>query len=434
MSYQDDKYVKQNIKGCVKNGIPFGVYIYSYALNTTMAKSEAAHVLRVLKTVKSEIVKEVGDYELNFPIFYDLEDNSQVNLGSSSLGSIAKTFCSAIRTEGYQLGIYANLNWWTNYLTNSYFSSSYLYKWVAQYNSYCYYPNHYDMWQCSSTGSVNGISVPVDLNFWYNPCRTTDYSIKGTTVSLNKTSYTVNRISSTQTFTLKASVYSPSGKNSVTWSTSDQSIATVSTKGVVTVKKRGNCKISATVNDGTKKTAKCTVTVKQLVTKVTLDKSAVTLAKTGKTKQLNATVKPSDANKSTVKWSSTNSKVAKVSQKGLVTAKAKGTCYIVAKSTDGSNKSAKCKITVVKQLVTKVTLDKSTVALSKKGKTAQLKATVKPSNANKAIVKWSSTNTKIAKVSQKGLVTAKAKGTCYVLVTSTDGSNKSAKCKIKVKN
>ena len=80
--YQDDIYFKKNVEGCIKNKIPFGVYIYSYATNTTMAKSEANHVLRLIK-----------GYKLSFPVFYDLEDNSQTGLSKATLGKIAKKFC-----------------------------------------------------------------------------------------------------------------------------------------------------------------------------------------------------------------------------------------------------------------------------------------------------------------------------------------------------
>ena len=72
-TYQDDTYFKKNVKGCIDNKIPFGVYIYSYAVNTTMAKSEANHVLRLIKGLK-----------LDFPVYFDMEDNSQLKIGRAS--------------------------------------------------------------------------------------------------------------------------------------------------------------------------------------------------------------------------------------------------------------------------------------------------------------------------------------------------------------
>ena len=103
---------------------------------------------------------------------------------------------------------------------------------------------------------------------------------------------------------------------------------------------------------------------------------------------------------------------------------------------DGSNKYATCKVTV-KQPVTSIKLNKKTVTLKAKGsakqKTATLRATVSPKNANNKAVKWTSSKSKIATVNSKGKVTAKKKGTCYVIATAKDGSKKSAKCKIVVK-
>ena len=106
VSYQDDKKWQYNVSECTRLGIPFGVYIYSYAENTTEAESEADHVLRLIK-----------GYNLAYPVYYDLEDNSQVSLGNATIQKFAETFCNKISNAGYQVGVYANLNWWNNYLT-----------------------------------------------------------------------------------------------------------------------------------------------------------------------------------------------------------------------------------------------------------------------------------------------------------------------------
>ena len=155
---QDDKKFKQNAEACKKYKIPFGVYLYSYAKNTNQAKSEAYHVLRLIK-----------GYHLDFPVYYDLEDNSQVHLGASTKGSIAKAFCNIISNAEYKVGIYANLNWWNNYLTNSSFKNSNWYKWVAQVGSFCTYKGAYQMWQYSFTGKIDGISGYTDMNYWFGP-------------------------------------------------------------------------------------------------------------------------------------------------------------------------------------------------------------------------------------------------------------------------
>ncbi|MGN0459297.1 MAG: Ig-like domain-containing protein [Ruminococcus sp.] len=334
---QDDTYFKKNVEGCIKNKIPFGVYIYSYALNTTMAKSEANHVLRLIK-----------GYNLSFPVYYDLEDNSQLSLSKTTLGNIATTFCNAISAQGYQVGIYANLNWWTNYLTAPAFNNTSWYKWVAQYNSYCDYTKKYTMWQCCSDGKVSGISGNVDINFWYAAPRSYKYLAMGTKVILNRTSYTFKKSTSNPTMTLKATVQSNLEDKTVTWNSSNDDIATVDTKGKVTAKRKGTCYITAVANDGTGEVEMCKVTVKQLVTKVKLNKKNVSLSKKGKTYNLKATCTPTTANSRTVKWTTSKKTVATVNSKGKVTAKKKGTCYITATAKDGSKVAAKCKVKVKK--------------------------------------------------------------------------------------
>lgn len=155
LTKQDDSKFKQNVTGCKDNDIPFGVYLYSYADSIEKAKSEAAHVLRLLKGIN-----------LQMPVFYDLEDANTVGKCSTkTIGDIAETFVNAIRAVGYKAGIYANLDWFNNKLTDKRFDA--WDKWVAQYNAKCTYKGEYVGWQYSSTGRVDGISGNVDLDEFY---------------------------------------------------------------------------------------------------------------------------------------------------------------------------------------------------------------------------------------------------------------------------
>ena len=86
-------------------------------------------------------------------------------MSNDDLAAIAKTFCTTIESAGYQVGVYANLNWWNNYLTNPVFSQ--WSRWVAQYNYQCDYKGSYDIWQRMSKGSIPGIQGDVDVNFGY---------------------------------------------------------------------------------------------------------------------------------------------------------------------------------------------------------------------------------------------------------------------------
>ena len=154
---QDDKKWEENVKGCTDNNIPYGVYLYSYADTVEKASSEADHAIRLLQGKK-----------LKYPVYYDLEeDKLRDKISKKTIADIAQTFCDKLSAKGYTVGIYANKDWFTNYLTDSRFNN--WTKWVAQYNTVCNYQGKYDMWQCSSTGRVPGISGNVDLNYSYRP-------------------------------------------------------------------------------------------------------------------------------------------------------------------------------------------------------------------------------------------------------------------------
>lgn len=152
---QDDKQFHKNAKECTRLGIPFGVYIYSYATSISQAKSEADHVLRLIK-----------GYKLDYPVYYDLEDAGTTGKCSNKfIADVAEVFCNAIEKDGYWAGIYANTSWFNNKLTDSRFNN--WVKWVAQYSSDCTYKGKYDMWQYASDGKVDGISGNVDMNYCY---------------------------------------------------------------------------------------------------------------------------------------------------------------------------------------------------------------------------------------------------------------------------
>lgn len=153
-SYQDDKQWARNVSECERLGIPYGVYIYSYATSWSQLNSEVSHVKRLLK-----------GHNPSYPVYIDMEDNSTIGLGRNTLTQFAKSFCDQINSAGYTAGVYANLNWWNNYLYASQLDN--YERWVAQYNSSCWYEGDYGLWQYSSSGSVPGISGNVDMNYYY---------------------------------------------------------------------------------------------------------------------------------------------------------------------------------------------------------------------------------------------------------------------------
>ena len=151
---QDDSQYRHNIESCEKLGIPYGVYLYSYADTVVKAKSEAAHAIRLLK-----------GYKPAMPLYYDLEENKIAQLGNEKILSIARTFCDAVTKAGYVFGVYANLNWWNNYLTDAWYNN--YSRWLAQYNAVCTYKGKYDIWQYTSTGRLEGVPGKFDRNHCY---------------------------------------------------------------------------------------------------------------------------------------------------------------------------------------------------------------------------------------------------------------------------
>lgn len=168
---QDDSQFLRNVAECERVGIPYGVYLYSYANTEAKAKSEAQHALRLLKA---------ADADPDYPVYYDLEDSTVAAAGNSNIKKYAKIFCSTLENADYEAGIYANLNWWNNKLSSISSDSSFdVYdKWVAQYYYKCEYSaGEYRLWQCTSSGSVSGISGEVDLNF--------EFELKNETNNIN---------------------------------------------------------------------------------------------------------------------------------------------------------------------------------------------------------------------------------------------------------
>lgn len=153
---QDDDKFLRNVAECERVGMPYGVYIYSYALNPDMAHSEARHVLRM-----------VGKHKPSYPIYYDLEDAKTTGtLSNEAILNIAKAFVADIESAGFWAGIYANLYWLTTKLTDSWYDTKA--RWVAQWGTNsCTYNKQFKLWQYTSDGKVDGINGRVDMDICY---------------------------------------------------------------------------------------------------------------------------------------------------------------------------------------------------------------------------------------------------------------------------
>lgn len=167
-------------------------------------------------------------------------------------------------------------------------------------------------------------------------------TIPVTSVSVSSTA----TVEVSKTVTLGATVLPTNATNkALTWTSNNTAVATVSTSGVVTGKMAGTAVITAAATDGSGKSASCTVTVTAPIpaTSVTLSATTAELS-VNSTRQLTATVLPTNASNKTVTWTSSSASIATVSTSGLVTAKSGGAATITATTSNGL--TATCVVTV----------------------------------------------------------------------------------------
>lgn len=234
-------------------------------------------------------------------------------------------------------------------------------------------------------------------------------------VKLNKTKATIAK---GKTVTLKATLAPAELEDkSVTWKSSDKTVATVTSAGKVTGKKAGTATITCTSSTGEKATCKITVA------DVTLSETTLSLEK-GKTATLKATVIPSSISDQSVTWESSNTKIATVTTAGKVKGVKAGTATITCTS-KATGATATCKITITNGAVY---LNKTEVALLK-GKTVTLKPTVTPTSLKDKSVTWKSSDKSIATVTSAGKVKAVKEGVATITCTSK-ATGLSATCKV----
>lgn len=248
-----------------------------------------------------------------------------------------------------------------------------------------------------------------------------DTNVYTESIKLSKTKVTLLSGKSTK-LTVKLT---PSNVNKIVWQSSNPRIATVE-NGVVKANKKGQATITVKTTDGTNLSAKCTVTVKQSVASIKLNKTLITNKKGSKVK-LKATVKPSKADNRIIKWQTSNKKVATVNKKGNVKITGKGYAIITCKSADGSGVNSRCVVNNSSKAKS-IKLNKTKLNV-KANKTAKLKATVK---GKCKAVSFVSKNNKIATVNDSGVVTGIEKGKTTIIAKTMDGSKKSVKCTVTV--
>lgn len=162
----EDIQFKRNYKQTHSKGIPIGGYVYSYATTVEEAKQEARETVNYLKST--------GQTNFDLPIFFDIEDNTQINLGKQKTAEMTIAFGEIIKQAGFKPGVYSYYYFLFNYMDLSMIPSDYEI-WVADFGksndgqlpSDIFKYSKYDMWQYSEKGKIDGIEGYVDLNIRY---------------------------------------------------------------------------------------------------------------------------------------------------------------------------------------------------------------------------------------------------------------------------
>lgn len=262
-----------------------------------------------------------------------------------------------------------------------------------------------------------------------------------TGIALNKSSTAVLAVSGTER--LFAYIVPLNATNlGFTWSTTDDTVATVGTDGLVTAKAAGTATILVSSSDGGF-TAMCRVTVSAMdvpVESIALNKNTASILMGG-AEQLYVTITPPGATDQNLDWTSSDPAIATVSAGGVVTAKALGTATISAATVVGG-KTATCNVTIARVPATPVAVTGisifynavsiSTLTLVAGGPTKTLTATLSPADATNQNVSWVSSNTAVAQVGlNSGVVLPVTAGSATITATTQDGG-KTAMCAVTV--
>lgn len=150
----EDSKAKRNMDECERLGIPYGVYWYSYALNSTQAKAEANACLKVIK-----------GRNIKVGVWFDMEDadgwkkKHGFSFTRNNISAICNAFCDVMASKKYYTGIYASRSWFDSYINCPKYD-----KWVAQWGS----NNGKVNADTSSLGSLlQYTSKPMDKNLSY---------------------------------------------------------------------------------------------------------------------------------------------------------------------------------------------------------------------------------------------------------------------------
>lgn len=212
----------------------------------------------------------------------------------------------------------------------------------------------------------------------------------------------------------------------IIWESSNETVASVDSTGLVTAKEHGSVTITAKTDNGL--SAACTIAVVTPATSLSFEKKVVELY-VGESEQLNLTVLPMDTTDKVTYTAYTYSDAATVNNAGKVTAMEIGNTTITATASSGVTATCTVRVIDYPTIVTGVTLDQTKYDM-KTGEVFKLNATVVPSNATDKSITWATTDSSVASVSEVGTVSAVGAG--KAVITATSGNGVIAACEVTV--
>ena len=149
-----DKWFDENYRKAKAAGLHIGAYWYSYATSADGAKQEAQSCSKVL-----------SGKQLDYPVYFDIEEKSQLSRGKDFCSSLITAFCTELENHGYYAGFYTSLSSLNSVVSDA--VKKRFTVWVAQWSGKCSYSGAYGVWQYSSKGKVSGIGGNVDMDYSY---------------------------------------------------------------------------------------------------------------------------------------------------------------------------------------------------------------------------------------------------------------------------
>ena len=235
-----------------------------------------------------------------------------------------------------------------------------------------------------------------------------------TKIELNKDSLTLEGKGKEEKLEVKLTPNITSSDKTITWTSSDNSVATINNNGVVKSVGKGSATITATTSNGL--TASLNVTVTIPTTSVTINSQKEITMNINTTNNLTAKVEPSD-NSDTLNWTSSDNNIVSVNNLGMITAKNAGTAIITAKS---GAKEDKITVNVVIPVTSFHLVSKDNIKVLK-GTTSTIVTKINPENATDQTITWTSNNESVATVNDSGIVTAKNAGFSVITGSLSNG-------------